>query len=86
MLRVLLDHCIPRYLKFELSGHTAQTAREARLDDVKDRELLAAIDGQLNSRFRHPTTVIPGLDPGIHRATNSGLSELRNGSWAQGPG
>jgi predicted nuclease of predicted toxin-antitoxin system len=70
MRRVLLDHCIPRYLKSELVGHTVLTAREARLDDATDRKLLAAISGKfevlvtMDRNLRHQQS-LQGIGLGI---------------------
>jgi hypothetical protein len=40
-MRVLLDECIPRKLKYELSGYYCQTVPEAGLAGKKNGELLS---------------------------------------------
>ena len=40
-MRVLLDECIPRKLKYSFSGHQCQTVPEAGLAGNKDGQLLS---------------------------------------------
>jgi predicted nuclease of predicted toxin-antitoxin system len=47
-MRVLLDACLPKRLKLELSGHEVWTAREARLNTAEDGQLLDAMEGQFD--------------------------------------
>jgi len=46
MVRVLLDACVPQWLRRELGGSEVTTARHAGLDQLPDRELLAAAEGK----------------------------------------
>jgi predicted nuclease of predicted toxin-antitoxin system len=46
MARVLLDACVPRWLRTELRGVDVTTARHVGLDERPDSELLAAIEGR----------------------------------------
>jgi len=46
MVRVLLDACVPQWLRTELVGVEVTTARFAGLDELSDRQLLAAIEGR----------------------------------------
>jgi predicted nuclease of predicted toxin-antitoxin system len=46
MAKVLLDACVPQWLRNELGDAEVTTARYAGLDELSDSELLAAIEGQ----------------------------------------
>jgi predicted nuclease of predicted toxin-antitoxin system len=46
MARVLLDACVPQWLRRELAGHDVETAHFAGLGTLPDRELLDAIEGR----------------------------------------
>jgi len=49
MVRVLLDACVPHWLRHELSGLEVETAQFAGLNHCSDSELLTAIDGRFNA-------------------------------------
>ena len=44
-MNVLLDECLPRRLKRDLTGHMVKTVPEAGLSGVKNGKLLTAIEG-----------------------------------------
>jgi predicted nuclease of predicted toxin-antitoxin system len=44
-MKLLLDECVTRYLKRELTGHEVQTVDEAGLKGLKNGELLRAASG-----------------------------------------
>jgi predicted nuclease of predicted toxin-antitoxin system len=46
--RVLLDACIDRRLKKSIIGHDVWTARDKRINELPDGELLDAIDGKFD--------------------------------------
>jgi predicted nuclease of predicted toxin-antitoxin system len=46
MTKVLLDACIPHWLRKELSEFDVETAQFARLDRISDSELLDVISGR----------------------------------------
>jgi len=48
MPAVLLDACVPQWLRTELSDADVTTARYAGLDELSDSELLAAIEGRFD--------------------------------------
>jgi hypothetical protein len=39
-VKILIDECLPRYLKAALIGHSAQTVQEAGWSGIKNGELL----------------------------------------------
>jgi hypothetical protein len=47
-VRLLLDACIPRKLKYSLAGHDVWTARERRWNGLQDGPLLDAIAGEID--------------------------------------
>lgn len=46
MARVLLDACVPHWLRTELGEIEVTTARYAGLDELSDSQLLVAIEGR----------------------------------------
>ena len=48
-MRVLLDECLPRKLKLELTGHDAKTVPEMGWAGLKNGELLRAAAGQFDA-------------------------------------
>ena len=48
MIRVLLDACLPHWLRKDLPGLDVETARYAGLDHLSDTELLTVIDGRFD--------------------------------------
>ncbi len=44
MVKVLLDACVPQWLRHELDEFDVETARYARLDQIPDSELLDVIE------------------------------------------
>lgn len=46
MIRVLLDACVPRRLRADLSDFTVETAHAAGLDEIGDGALLDEIEGR----------------------------------------
>jgi hypothetical protein len=46
MVKVLLDACVPQWLRAELGDSEVTTARFAGLDQLPDSELLAAAEGR----------------------------------------
>ena len=48
MVRVLLDACVPQWLRHELGEFEIETARYARVDKIPDSELLDAIEGRFD--------------------------------------
>ena len=40
-MRILLDHCLPKRLKWSFPNHTVETAREAGWEGLKNGKLLA---------------------------------------------
>jgi hypothetical protein len=48
-VRVLLDECLPRKLKVELTGHDAKTVPEMGWAGLKNGELLRAAAGQFDA-------------------------------------
>jgi hypothetical protein len=48
VVKVLLDACVPHWLRNELTGYEVETARFAGLDDLSDTDLLAAIESRFN--------------------------------------
>ena len=44
-MRILLDECVPRPLRHELTGHHFRTLREMRWAGKKNGELLALMEG-----------------------------------------
>ena len=46
MARIILDACVPQFLRHEFEGHEVETAHFAGLDDLPDGQLLDAIEGQ----------------------------------------
>ena len=48
MVRVLLDACVPHWLRHELSEFDVTTAHYARLDQIPDNELLEAGEGRFD--------------------------------------
>jgi hypothetical protein len=46
MVRVLLDACVPHWLRRELTAFDVETAHFAGLDHLSDTELLGAIEGR----------------------------------------
>lgn len=49
MTRVLLDACVPQWLRLELKAGLIETARFAGLDDIPDKELLDRISGRYDA-------------------------------------
>lgn len=47
-MRVLLDECLPRKLKSELSGHEVRTAQEEGWAGLKNGELLQVASGRFD--------------------------------------
>ena len=47
-MRLLLDECVPKRLKRELSGHQVLTVREAGWAGLKNGALLRAANGQFD--------------------------------------
>ena len=47
-MRVLLDECLPRRLKFELPGHDCRTVPEMGWASIANGELLALAAGQFD--------------------------------------
>jgi predicted nuclease of predicted toxin-antitoxin system len=47
-MAVLLDACVPQWLRAELVGFDVTTAWYAGLDQLSDSELLAAIEGRFD--------------------------------------
>ncbi len=45
LMRILLDECVPRPLRRELTGHDVRTIREAGWAGKKNGELLALMAG-----------------------------------------
>jgi len=67
MTRVLLDACVPHWLRTELFDADVTTARYAGLDEVSDSQLLTAIEGRYD--------VLVTLDSSIpHQQRVSGRS------------
>lgn len=48
-MRVLLDECLPRRLKFQLAGHQVITTQEAGLSGKKNGELLRVMAGNFDA-------------------------------------
>ena len=48
-MRVLLDECVPRRLKRELSGHTVLTVPEAGWASIKNGELLKLAEASFDA-------------------------------------
>lgn len=48
MTTVLLDACVPQWLRTELQEFDVETARYARVDQFSDDELLYAIEGRFD--------------------------------------
>lgn len=48
-MRVLLDECLPRRLKFEFTGHQVMTTQELGLSGKKNGELLRAAAGKIDA-------------------------------------
>ncbi len=48
-MRVLLDACVPHWLRTELVGYDVTTARYTGLDEISDSQLFAAIEGQYDA-------------------------------------
>ncbi len=48
-MRVLLDECLPRKLKLELTGHDVKTVTEMGWAGLKNGELLRAAAGQFDA-------------------------------------
>lgn len=48
MAKILLDACVPQWLRAELGGVDVTTARYAGLDELSDSELLVAIEGRFD--------------------------------------
>ncbi len=48
MVRVLLDACVPQWLRTELGPAEVVTAQFARLDELTNGQLLAAIEGRFD--------------------------------------
>src|SRR5882724_10869303 len=65
-MRVLLDECLPKRLKRELTGHDVKTVPEAGWAGKKNGELLALARG----RFEALITVDGNL---VHQQTVTGL-------------
>ena len=66
-MRLLLDECVPKRLKGELSGHQVLTVREAGWAGLKNGALLRAASGQFDA--------LVTVDQGIEYQQN--LSGLR---------
>jgi hypothetical protein len=49
MAKVLLDACVPQWLRVELGGNDVTTARYAGFDELSDSELLAAVEGRYDA-------------------------------------
>jgi hypothetical protein len=50
-MRLLLDECVPKRLRRELSGHEVQTVREAGWAGLQNGALLQAADGLFDVRL-----------------------------------
>lgn len=48
MATVLLDACVPQWLRNDLTGFDVQTAHDAGVDNVPDTQLLTAIEGRFD--------------------------------------
>mgnify|MGYP001579053752 FL=1 len=48
-MRLLLDECVPRRLRWALQGHEVQTVQEAGWAGVKNGALLRAADGSFDA-------------------------------------
>ena len=48
-MRLLLDECVPKRLRRELSGYAVQTVREAGWAGLKNGALLRAADGSFDA-------------------------------------
>jgi predicted nuclease of predicted toxin-antitoxin system len=48
MVKVLLDACVPQWLRRELAVFEVETAHFAGLDQLSDSHLLTAIEGQFD--------------------------------------
>ena len=48
-MRLLLDECVPKRLRRELSGYDVQTVREAGWAGLKNGALLRAADGSFDA-------------------------------------
>ena len=48
MVRVLLDACVPQWLRNELGEFEIETTRHARLDKIPDSELVEAIEDRFD--------------------------------------
>ena len=47
-MKILIDECLPRKLKYELPDHEARTVPEAGWESRKDSELLRLMSGQFD--------------------------------------
>jgi predicted nuclease of predicted toxin-antitoxin system len=47
-VKVLIDECLPRYLKGVLIGHVSQTVRHAGWSGIKNGELLALAEAEFD--------------------------------------
>ena len=43
-MKVFFDHCVPRTLRARLPGHEVATARERRWDQLRNGDLIAAVE------------------------------------------
>jgi predicted nuclease of predicted toxin-antitoxin system len=48
MVKVLLDACVPHWLRKDLTAFEVQTAHFAGLDELSDSDLLVAIEGRFD--------------------------------------
>jgi hypothetical protein len=48
-MRILIDECLPRKLKQELSGHAVSTVQEMGWSSVKNGALLSLMTGQFDA-------------------------------------
>ena len=65
-MRLLLDECVPKRLRRELSGYDVQTVREAGWAGLKNGALLRAADGSFDALI----TVDQGI---VYQQNLSGL-------------
>ena len=78
-MRVLLDECVPRKLKFFSieAGHECQTASEAGFSGVENGELLALAEGSfdvlitVDKNIRHQQALI------VLRSVSNDLDDIR---------
>jgi hypothetical protein len=77
-MRVLLDECLPRKLKLELTGHDAKTVPETGWAGLKNGELLRAAAGQFDA-FITVDRNLPAQRPLMARV-RAALEQIRPGN------